>query len=324
MSAAADITEVRFPAIGTTAVVLVTESAAGPIAAAVLRADLAELDRSCSRFRADSEIRALEHAAGAPVTVSPLLADVLDTALRAAERTDGMVDPTVGAALATLGYDRDFGAVDADGPAIASAPAPGWWRIGWNARCREVLLPRGIALDVGSTAKALAADRSARRIAAELGCGVLVSLGGDIAVAGPGPEGGWQVLVGDDHTRPDDGGGQSVTIVSGGLATSSTTRRRWRRGGVAVHHILDPRTGAPARGGWRTVSVAAASCVDANTASTTSVVLGAPAPGWLAERGLPARLVADDGTVRTVAGWPWSERTGSERTGAERTGAGAG
>jgi FAD:protein FMN transferase len=323
VNAAADVTEVRFPAIGTTAVALVTEPAAGPIAAAMLRADLAELDRSCSRFRADSEIRALERAAGATVTVSPLLADVLDTALRAAERTDGMVDPTVGAALAALGYDRDFGTVDADGPPVAPTPAPGWWRIGWNARCREVLVPRGTALDVGSTAKALAADRSARRIAAELGCGVLVSLGGDIAVAGPGPEGGWQVLVGDDHTRPDDDG-QGVTIISGGLATSSTTRRRWRRGGVAVHHIVDPRTGAPATGGWRTVSVAAASCVDANTASTMSVVLGAPAPGWLAERGLPARLVADDGTVRTVAGWPCAEPDCAEPDCAEPDWAGVG
>jgi thiamine biosynthesis lipoprotein len=172
------------------------------------------------------------------------------------------------------------------------------------------VVPRGIILDVGATAKALAADRTAARIAEELGCGVLVNLGGDLAVAGPPPRGGWRVLIGDDHTRPDPDGGHGVTIDSGGLATSGTARRQWRRGGMRMHHILDPRTGAPAAGGWRTISVAAASCVDANTASTASVVLGAPAMGWLAGRGLPAWLVTDDGAVHTVAGWPTTVPTG--------------
>ena len=300
--------QVRFPAIGTTATLLVTDAAGARVAEAMLRADLSALDLACSRFRADSEIRSLQRSAGAVTTVSPLLAAALHTALRAAELTDGAVDPTVGAAMAAIGYDRDFAALPADRPGRPSAPAPGWWRIGWNPARREVLLPRGIALDVGATAKALAADRAAERIAATLRCGVLVSLGGDLSVAGTAPSGGWPVLVGDDHTRPDtepaEDGGRAVTIISGGLATSGTVRRRWRRDGAVVHHIVDPRTGTSAAGGWRTVSVAAASCVDANTASTAAVVLGAAAPGWLAERALPARLVADDGRVRTVAGWP--------------------
>ncbi len=300
--------QVRFPAIGTTATLLVTDAAVARAAEAMLRADLSALDLACSRFRADSEIRSLQRSAGAVTAVSPLLAAVLHIALRAAELTDGAVDPTVGAAMAAIGYDRDFAALPADRPGRPAVPAPGWWRIGWNPARREVLVPRGIALDVGATAKALAADLAAKRIAATLRCGVLVSLGGDLSVAGTAPPGGWPVLVGDDHTRPDteliEDGGRGVTIVSGGLATSGTVRRRWRRDGAVVHHIVDPRTGTSAAGGWRTISVAAASCVDANTASTAAVVLGAAAPGWLAERALPARLVADDGRVRTVAGWP--------------------
>lgn len=299
-----EVTEVRFPAIGTTAVLLVTDASVVAQAEAMLRATLDGFDRACSRFRGDSEIVGLRRSAGSAVTVSPLLADILATALRAAELTDGAVDPTVGAGMDAIGYDRDFDAVSADGPAIEPVPAPGWWRIRWNPAAREVLVPRGIALDVGATAKALAADRTATRIATDLRCGVLVSLGGDLAVAGDPPEGGWRVVVGDDHTRPDEDGGHGVAIVSGGLATSGTVRRRWRRGGATVHHILDPRTGAPTAGGWRTVSVAAASCVDANTASTASMVLGEAAPDWLTARGLPARLVADDGRVCVVAGWP--------------------
>jgi thiamine biosynthesis lipoprotein len=243
------------------------------------------------------------------VTVSPLLAQIVDTALRAAQLTDGIVDPTVGTAMATLGYDRDFAALDVDGPPVVAAPAPGWWRISWDPRSREIVLPRRISLDVGATAKALAADRAAARIAAKLRCGVLVSLGGDLAVAGPPPQGGWRVLIGDDHTHPDLDGGHGVAIESGALATSGTARRQWRRGGDLMHHILDPRTGAPAAGGWRTVSVAAASCVDASTASTAAIVLGAAAPGWLTARGLPARLVTGHGDVHTVAEWPTTEDT---------------
>ena len=95
-----------------------------------------------------------------------------------------------------------------------------------------------------------------------------------------------------------------VQLHGGGLATSSTAVRRWRRGGDAYHHVLDPRTGLPAEPVWRTVTVTAASCVDANTASTAAIVRGRGAPGWLAELGLPSRLVDSAGTVHRVAGWP--------------------
>jgi thiamine biosynthesis lipoprotein len=136
---------------------------------------------------------------------------------------------------------------------------------------------------------------------------VLVSLGGDIAVAGPPPAGGWQVRVQDvtgDPADPPPGRYAQVAIAAGGLATSSTSARRWRRGGDVLHHILDPRTGLPAGPAWRTVSVAAGSCADANAASTAAVVRGRPALGWLAALGLPSRLVDETGAVFTVAGWP--------------------
>ena len=71
-----------------------------------------------------------------------------------------------------------------------------------------------------------------------------------------------------------------------------------------MHHVLDPRSGLPAREVWRTVTVAASSCVEANTASTVSLILGEQAPVWLEDRGLPARLVRVDGSVLVVGGWP--------------------
>src|SRR5207247_1367683 len=140
---------------------------------------------------------------------------------------------------------------------------------------------------VGATAKAWAADRAAARIAGELGCGALVNLGGDIAVAGVAPPGGWRVRVQDVTGRPEDppaGPSAVIAIGSGGLATSSTAARRWRRGGDVLHHILDPRSGLPAAPVWRTVSVAAATAADATAASTAALIRREAAPARLALR----------------------------------------
>jgi thiamine biosynthesis lipoprotein len=161
-----------------------------------------------------------------------------------------------------------------------------------------------VSLDLGSTAKAFAADRAAADIARTLACGVLVNLGGDIAVAGDPPQGGWLVRVCEEHDAPQDAPGPLMSITSGGVATSSIVRRTWRQGDRDVHHIVDPRTGDLPEPVWRTVTVAAATCVDANTASTAAVVLAGTAQAWLEQRGLPARLVGIDGDVTTVTGWP--------------------
>jgi thiamine biosynthesis lipoprotein len=299
----------RFPALGTTAVLVTDDEQRLATAAEALRRTLAMIDRACSRFRADSEISRLHERTGRLTTLSPLLAEAVDVALRAAELTDGLVDPTVGAAVRALGYDRDFADVrDGDPtPARPAVPAPGWWRLRREPRSRRLLLPRGVLLDLGATAKALAADLAARAAAEAAGCGVLVNLGGDLAVAGDPPTGGWRIAIGDDHVLAETSPATTVTVTAGGLATSSTTRRQWRRGDRIVHHLVDPRTGDAVVPVWRTVSAAAATCVDANTASTAAIVLGAQAPAWLREREIPARLVGVDGRVLTVAGWPAEE-----------------
>jgi thiamine biosynthesis lipoprotein ApbE len=283
----------------------VTEARCLPAARNLLEADCAEVDVACSRFRADSEICALR--GGPAQQVSSLLAEAIAVALRAAALTDGDVDPTVGAAMSAIGYDRDFEDIQRTGPAsaITVADVPGWREVRLDGRM--LTMPEGVSLDLGATAKAWAADRSAARIAHWLGCGVLVSLGGDIAVAGPAPEGGWRIRVQDVTGEPGDppeGPYAQIAIRDGGLATSSTRARRWQRGGDVLHHILDPRTGLPAEPVWRTVSVAAGTCADANAASTAAVIRGRRALGWLAGLGLPARLVDATGVVLTVAGWP--------------------
>lgn len=313
---APDVARDSFDVFGTTAVLLVTSRRAASQARMIADRELAAVDLAASRFRPDSELMRVNAAAGDGVqSVSPLFADLLAAALCAAKLTGGDVDPTCGRALVGLGYDRDFEQVRAAGDAPprltgAVGPVPGWQRVHLDYVGRKVRLERGVQLDLGATAKAWAADRCAEQIADRLACGVLVSLGGDIAVAGPAPEEGWQIRVTDDHAAPATAPGQTVTISSGGLATSSTTVRAWKVGGRPVHHIIDPATGEPARSCWRTVSVAAGTCTDANTASTAAIVRGAAAPSWLHDVGLPGRLVREDGTVETTAGWPTDDGPG--------------
>jgi FAD:protein FMN transferase len=312
----ADVAKDTFDVFGTTAVLLVTDRRALGAARAIADRELTAIDLACSRFRPDSELSRLNASAGNGARkISPLLADLLAAALRAARLTGGDVDPTCGRALAGLGYDRDFDEVLAAGDAPARpigpvGPVPGWHRVHLDHAGRKVSLDRGVQLDLGATAKAWAADRCAELIAGKLDRGVLVSLGGDISVAGPPPADGWAVLVTDDHAAPASAPGQTVTITTGGLATSSITVRTWTVGGRPVHHIIDPATGEPARSCWRTVSVAAGSCTDANTASTAAIVRGSAAPDWLHDVGLPARLVRADGTVETTAGWPRDDDDG--------------
>lgn len=296
-----------FAALGTTAVLFVTKGDSGPEALRILTSWVSDVDAACSRFRADSEIMSLGRPQrGGPQAVSRLLFEALEVGLRAAELTGGIVDPTVGAAMQLIGYDRDFPLVPSDGPAVTfkAVSVPGWKAVRLDYGRRTVEVPPGVVIDLGATAKALCADRAARAIAEELETGVLVSLGGDISVAGPSPEAGWPIRIADDHAAPLDGDGPVVSILSGGLATSSTTVRAWRRGGVGMHHLIDPATSLPAQEYWRTVSVAAGSCVDANTASTACIVMGSRAADWLARSLLPGRLVRLDGSVETVGGWP--------------------
>jgi thiamine biosynthesis lipoprotein len=292
---------IGFPALGTTAQLTLADERHADEAEALMRRRLAEIDRAASRFRPDSELMLLQAMPGTARRISSLLSGAVHAALAAARDTGGLVDPTVGAAIRSAGYDRDFAVVrrgDA-APGADSRPAPGWTGVLFDPHRRLLGIPAGVELDLGATAKALVADRLARELGLHTGGGVLVNLGGDIAVAGPH---GWDIGIADDHTATEPE--QVVRIDRGGIATSSTAVRRWRAGGRERHHIIDPSTGEPAQSPWRTVTVAARSCLAANTASTAAIVMGERAPAWLSERGVSARLVAHDGAVIRTGGWP--------------------
>ncbi len=296
-----------FDAFGSTAVVAVSDPPRVTAAREVVQRLVSEFDQACSRFREDSELCRLNARAGERVAVSPLLLEAITASLRAAELSDGDVVPTVGAALVALGYDRDFAAVGAAAPRqtpIRIRPVPAWQTVRVDPGAGTVQIARGVKLDLGATAKALAADRAAAEAHEAAGCGVLVSFGGDLSIAGPAPEPGWQIRVTDDHRADTTVAGQWITLASGGLATSSTSVRRWRTSSGEAHHLIDPATGISAASVWRTVSVTAATCLDANIASTAAVIRGEAAVAWLESLRLPSRLVGVDGRVRHVAGWP--------------------
>lgn len=300
------MTAATFRALGSLAVVAVTDDRALSRALAVTGLECAAAEAVCSRFRPSSELSRLNDRAGEAVPVGPQLLAAIGEALRAAELTGGLVDPTLGRQLMAAGYHRDFAEVAASpvAPAVRIVlERAGTWRdVRLDQAAGTVAVPAGISLDLGATAKAATADRAAARVAACCpGVGVLVSLGGDVAVAGPPPASGWAVRIEDSSlTDPGRGGGPVIAVHDGGLATSGTAVRRWAGG----HHLIDPVSGHPADSPWRTVSVAAASALDANIASTAAVLLGAQAPAWLAAAGLPARLVRSDGTAEVCAGWP--------------------
>jgi thiamine biosynthesis lipoprotein len=299
-------------AIGTSVVLRVLDPAGVAAARIAVEHELAAIDLACSRFRADSELSRLNAEAGRSRKVSPLLVEALEVALRGAELTDGDVDPTLGRALELAGYDRDWELLDPpveDGarprPRITARRRSGWRSVTLDRDSLAVHVPAGISLDLGATAKAWAADRAATAAASAASCPVLVGIGGDISTAGGGaPPGGWQIHVTDDHRSSSSAEGQAISISSGGLATSSTAVRRWRHAGHTMHHIIDPATELPVTDTWRTVSVAAATCTDANIATTAALVRGPAAPAWLQSLGLPARLIDWDGHMTTLGGWP--------------------
>jgi thiamine biosynthesis lipoprotein len=243
----------------------------------------AERDWIFSRFVPDSELNRVNDAAGRFVPVSDLFAETLRTALRVAEETNGVVDPTLGAAIESAGYTRDFAMLEPD-DRPAGAPAPGAWRrvlvFG-----RHVGNPVGVRLDLNGVVKAIAVDDALSLLTGD----GFVSAGGDVASRG-------------ELSVALPGGGE-VTLRRGALATSGDTGRRWLRGGVVQHHLIDSRTGEPAVSPWSEVTACGATCLAADVAAKAGYLLGDEGPDWLDARGIPARFVRKDGEAVPNDAW---------------------
>lgn len=299
-------TTTRLDALGTYVFIGTRAALDLPWAESIAREILTDVDETCSRFRDDSDLSRVNNNPGQWVEVDPLLAAAVTSACAAARQTDGLVNPLLGRPLVLLGYDRDFqlltGREDDPSHVDLDQIVPdvhSWEQISVDPE-GALQIPAGTALDLGSTGKAWAADLIATVCAQTLTGPVLIDLGGDIRISRADDE-QWQIAISE---RPGEDPQAQVGLDAGGLATSSTQRRHWRRGGRRCHHLIDPRTGRSATEVWRTVTATGPSCTAANVASTAAIVLGDEAPGWLAERGVSARLVSRTGDVTHVGNWP--------------------
>jgi FAD:protein FMN transferase len=269
----------------------------------ILTAEVNRLERAASRFRADSEISAVNRAAGQWVHASDLLVELVEVALAAADSTGGLVDPCLGRQVDAAGYRTwAAGEVAVLAPAIQAPPGSGRWR-DVEVAAGRVRIPSGVDLDLGATAKAWLADEVAERVADEIGLDVVANMGGDLRVIVESP--GW--IVSADHEVP--GLPEcALAITDGGLATSGQGRRRWLTTAGPAHHLIDPRTGRSADTGWWAVSALAASATTANVAATAGMLLDGEAPAWFAERGLYGLFTRWSGSGRpsahAVGQWP--------------------
>ena len=246
-----------------------------------------EWDGIFSRFRPESELNRVNRDASAVIVLSRPFAHALRTALRAASATDGLVDPTLGAAIEAAGYDRHFSELSDDERPLGPA-SPGCWRT-LRLSGRLLSRPLGVVLDLNGVVKSLAVDAALELISGD----GFVAAGGDLAARGGAIVG----LPGDSALR----------LRSGGIATSGTTKRRWRRGGAVQHHLIDPRTGRPADSRWDEVTVAAGSCLGADLAAKAAFLLSQDGPDWLDERDLPGRFRTGE---RAVVNRAWTESLG--------------
>jgi thiamine biosynthesis lipoprotein len=298
----------RFRAMGTDVEVLAVGADEATMATLGARAAdaLETREAKWSRFRATSELCRLNDAAGAPVVMSPDTFALIGRAVDAWRDTGGRYDPTVLAALEAAGYDRDFDAVARTGaPATGErTPAPGCAEVELDPVVSAVRLPRGVALDLGGIGKGAAADAVSAELfdAALPGVrGVLVNLGGDLRVRGDAPEPhGWVVDVDDPLGTGRTG---LLAFAHGAVATSTKLRRAWERGGRALHHLIDPRTGAPAEAGLASVTVVAGDAWRAEVLAKAAFVAGAGEGARLVgAAGATGLFVTDDGEVIELPG----------------------
>jgi len=263
-----------------------------------------EFDRCVNRFLATSDLSRINERGASAYVMSPTFEMVLRASLDAADMTNGLCDPTILNALAALGYDRDYDELaSGTNDTGARADVPGVSAISYDPSRHLLDLAPGVRLDFGATAKALLSDVLVSELA-PFG-GVLVEVGGDVAVDGDGPDGPF--VIGLATSLSVTGDEPRISIRRGGVATSSSTTRIWRHGERVVNHVIDPRTGDCASGSLAVATVAAPSCVIANAFATAALLWDEDAAYYIAQAGHAARLVFRDGRVEVVGGWSRDE-----------------
>jgi thiamine biosynthesis lipoprotein len=284
---------------GTTASVTVDDPDALNVARRIVARQFAAAEKAAARFRPDAELHKLYRAGGRPVSISPLLAELVAAALAVAERTDGDVDPTVAAAMVASGFrghDRS-GLPVCGSHSTGTRPATGWEQV-W-LKGRRLQVPAGTTLDLSATAKAAVCDMAAARVRERVDSGVLVRLGGNAATAGPAPEEGWRVPIED----PDGGLDSEVFLTPGAALSSSRLGIPPRSADAPASYLIDPHTGDVPLQVWRMASAIGFTCLEATAYSTAALVRGTRATSWLTQLWVPARLITVDEDEQFTGNW---------------------
>jgi len=272
-----------------------------------VRAWVDRVSAACNRFDETSDISLANNAAGVAVPVSRELRGAFQAATSMALLTDGLYDPAVGTAVVNAGYDRTFESVAAEGPGPKGPGQPGgaWRLVEVDDAASTMRVPKGFRVDLGGSAKGWAVDVATEGLRGSLladypDSGICISAGGDMAVAGTPPAGGWPVRISERLDRPGIQGDGEVRLLRGAIATSGATARSWRHGDEPGHHIVDPRTGHPGSSRWALVTVFADTCLVADTFATAAWLLDGDAVDWLSSWGVGARLMDQDGGIVLV------------------------
>jgi thiamine biosynthesis lipoprotein len=265
--------------------VIVCDGRVGEVSAAV--ADANAFERRLTRFDPGSELSRFNSTAGSPVPVSALLGELLRACLDAYELSEGLVNAACLPALLCAGYDRSITELRGTpmahshrAPSATVPPLPAVLEIGHGwAR-----LATGCAVDLGGVGKGWLADALCERFE-----NAAINLGGDIRVCGAGPDAaGWPIGLCD---------GSTVLVRDAGVATSGTSGRSWPGG----HHLIDPRTGDPARTPLSAVTVVAASALRAEVLAKGACLIGPAVAGvWLRGRGALRHALVTNTTSLSV------------------------
>jgi len=289
-----------FECFGSRCTLIVADARAADAAAAVAQSErrLLEWHEQFSRFQADSELTRLNCAPEETVAVSPMMRRVVEAAVRAADATGGLVDPTLLDEIERAGYESHFEgdgmplavalALAPDRAAGGPAPAPSWKLVRTDRRAGTVTRPPGVRIDPGGIAKGVFADELASLLN---GYGAfVVDCGGDMRL------GGRLGLVRDVHVASpfDESVLHTFSILSGGVATSGVGRRSWLdRDGRPAHHLLDPATGRPAFTGIVQVTALAPTATEAESLSKAALLSGPVAAERVLVHG--GAIVLEDG-----------------------------
>jgi len=211
-----------------------------------------EVEERLTRFVASSDLSCLNAANGKWARVSPMLFEVIELSVQAANVTEGLFDPTLLPILKALGYDRDYAEIEHREAAIEwrvshqSEGQASWRDIEINSQKQLVRLPRGVELDLGGIVKGWAADVALNRFFNDIP-NVIIDLGGDMRVRGGSAESNpWAIGIGNVHAGDETKHIAVLTLGAGGLATSGASHRWWLRAGERQHHVIDPHTKRPA------------------------------------------------------------------------------